>query len=60
MANRKRQDSSNGNTMCFTNERILQIAMQQSAVDANCNEDDFKQEKILLLHQRQTPMQENI
>lgn len=25
----------------FTNKSILQIAMQQSAVDANCNAEDF-------------------
>lgn len=55
MANRKRQNSSNGNTMCFTNERILQIAMQQSAVDANCNEDDFKQEKNIIVTSAANP-----
>ena len=27
--------------MRFTNENILQIAMQQSAIDANCNAEDF-------------------
>ena len=27
--------------MHFTNENILQIAMRQSAIDANCHADDF-------------------
>ncbi|MDE7478543.1 MAG: GNAT family N-acetyltransferase, partial [Lachnospiraceae bacterium] len=35
--------------MHFTNESILQIAMQQSAVDANCNPEDFMQEKNIIV-----------
>ena len=35
--------------MLFTNKSILQIAMEQSAVDANCNAEDFMQEKNVIV-----------
>ena len=36
--------------MKFTNEMIKQIAMEQSAIDANCNVDDFKvSENIIVI-----------
>lgn len=35
--------------MHFTNKRILQIAMQQSAVDANCNAEDFMREENIIV-----------
>lgn len=35
--------------MHFTNKSILQIAMQQSAVDANCNAEDFMREKNIIV-----------
>lgn len=36
--------------MDFTNEKILQIAMEQSAVDANCREEDFlRSENVVAL-----------
>lgn len=36
--------------MVFTNEQILQIAMQQSAVDANCHAKDFlKSENVIVV-----------
>lgn len=35
--------------MHFTNQSILQIALQQSAVDANCNAEDFmRQENVIV------------
>ncbi len=35
--------------MYFTNKSILQIAMQQSAVDANCNAEDFMREENVIV-----------
>ena len=36
--------------MSLTNENILQIAMQQSAIDANCNVDDFtRAENVIVI-----------
>lgn len=35
--------------MHFTNRSILQVAMQQSAIDANCNAEDFMQEKNMIV-----------
>lgn len=35
--------------MHFTNKSILQIAMQQSAVDANCNAEDFMKNKNIIV-----------
>lgn len=41
--------------MHFTNESILQIAMRQSAVDANCNAEDFMQEKNIIVASAANP-----
>lgn len=35
--------------MNLTNEDILQIAMQQSAIDANCNVDDFSRAENVIV-----------
>lgn len=35
--------------MQFTNKSILQIAMQQSAIDANCNAEDFLKEENIIV-----------
>ena len=36
--------------MGFTNEKILQIAMAQSAIDANCQAEDFlRSENVVAL-----------
>ena len=35
--------------MHFTNKSILQIAMQQSAIDASCNAEDFMREKNIIV-----------
>ena len=35
--------------MKFTNERIKHIAMEQSAIDANCNVDDFKASENIIV-----------
>ena len=41
--------------MQFTNDRILQIAMQQSAIDANCCADDFLREENIIAASRENP-----
>lgn len=41
--------------MHFTNKNILQIAMQQSAIDANCNAADFMQEKNIIVTSAANP-----
>lgn len=41
--------------MQFTNNHILQIAMQQSALDANCNADDFLREENIIVASREHP-----
>lgn len=41
--------------MPFTNKSILQIAMQQSAVDANCNAEDFMQKKNVIVTSAANP-----
>ena len=41
--------------MNWTNERIKQIAMQQSAYDANCNAEDFTHaENVIVLSKDNT------
>lgn len=35
--------------MIFTNKEIVQVAMRQSAIDANCNVEDFsKKENVVV------------
>lgn len=41
--------------MQFTNNRILQIAMQQSAVDANCSADDFLRKENIVVISKENP-----
>lgn len=41
--------------MNFTNSDILQIAMQQSAVDANCNEKDFMRSENVIVTSAANP-----
>lgn len=41
--------------MNFTDQSILQIAMQQSAVDANCDAKDFMQEKNIIVTSAANP-----
>ena len=41
--------------MHLTNESILQIAMQQSAVDANCKAEDFMQEENIIVVSEANP-----
>lgn len=41
--------------MQFTNKSILQIAMQQSAVDANCNAEDFLKEENIIVASTANP-----
>lgn len=44
-----------GANMNFTNKRILQIAMQQSAVDANCRAEDFLREENVIVQSQAAP-----
>lgn len=41
--------------MPFTNKRILEIAMQQSATDANCSAADFLQEENVIVTSKENP-----
>ncbi len=41
--------------MDFTNKSILQIALQQSAMDANCDAQDFMQEKNIIVTSAANP-----
>lgn len=41
--------------MPFTNKRILEIAMQQSAVDANCSEKDFLRKENVIVISKENP-----
>lgn len=41
--------------MQFTNKRILEIAMQQSATDANCSAQDFLQEENVIVTSKENP-----
>ena len=41
--------------MHFTNKNIVQAAMQQSAVDANCKPEDFMQEKNIIVSSKANP-----
>lgn len=41
--------------MHFTNKNIVQTAMQQSAVDANCKLEDFTQEKNIIVSSKANP-----
>lgn len=41
--------------MYFTNKSILQTALQQSAVDANCKADDFMQERNVIVTSAANP-----
>lgn len=43
----------------MTNKEILQIALQQSAIDSNCDAADFLSEKANCLFQRKMKRQEN-
>ena len=38
-----------GQEKCMTNQDILQIAMRQSAVDANCRAEDFTREENVVV-----------
>ena len=42
--------------MEFTNEKILQIAMQQSAFDANCRAEDFLRSENVITISKQDPL----
>lgn len=41
--------------MQFTNERILESAMQQSALDANCHAQDFLREENIIVISKENP-----
>lgn len=41
--------------MQFTNKRILEIAMQQSATDANCSATDFLREENVIVTSKENP-----
>lgn len=41
--------------MSFTNQNILQIAMEQSAVDANCNAEDFLHHENIIVPSAENP-----
>ena len=41
--------------MKLTNETILNIAMQQSAIDANCNADDFLRTENVITISKENP-----
>ncbi len=41
--------------MQFTNEQILEIAMQQSAIDANCHAKDFLRDENIIVPSKETP-----
>ena len=42
--------------MIFTNNSILQIAMQQSAVDANCDAKDFMRSENIIVTSAANPV----
>ncbi len=41
--------------MQFTSKRILEIAMRQSAIDANCHENDFLREENVIVTSKENP-----
>lgn len=44
-----------GNWMDFTNEKILEIAMEQSAIDSNCRREDFLRHEPVITISRKNP-----
>lgn len=41
--------------LSFTNERILEVALRQSAVDAGCQRDDFLRDKNVIVASQKSP-----
>lgn len=49
------KEKRNGDGENMTNNEILEIAMQQSAIDANCNIDDFKRKDNVIVRSVKHP-----